>query len=68
MPKKKTASHYVRQRQDFFQQHPNSKVLIGLLIIAFSVYVAVQFQNIQKQQYIMLQLLEEGIDPSYADL
>ena len=68
MPKKKAVSHYVRQRDDFFQQHPNSKILIGLLIIAFTVYVAVQFQNIQKRQYVMLQLLEEGIDPSYADL
>ncbi len=70
MPKKKSPSKssYVMQRDQFYQKHRYAQYLLGTLAIAFAIWLGVQVRNIRATQYIMLQLVEEGIDPNSIDL
>lgn len=75
MPKKKTTSkksgpkppkslyhHYRHQRNSFFESHPNSRLLLGLLVVAFALFVAQYYWNFQLQTAIGMVLAEEGIN------
>ncbi len=71
MPKKKKAAkssklqNYLKQRDHFYQKHPRSKILLGILIVAISVFVGSQYRNLKAKEFVSQYLWEiEGIEPS----
>lgn len=35
--------HYVAQREDFFNNHPNARILLGIFIVMVALYIGVSF-------------------------
>ena len=61
--KKNFLGQYVHQREDFFGKHKSSRILIGVFIVAFAVYLGVLIRNARAQVAVSNVLIQEGIDP-----
>jgi len=75
MPKKKKAAKssklqtYLKQRDHFYQKHPRSRILIGILIVAISVFVGSQYRNLKAKEFVSQYLWEvEEIEPTLEHL
>lgn len=64
--KKSFWGNYIAQREQFYQTHPYSRFLIGLLIISFAVAVGMCIHD-WKEVYVGLALDAEGIDYPYVE-
>lgn len=59
-------SEYIKQREEFYQKHPHSRMLLGILIVAFAMAIGVLYYN-KNQVYVGLSLDEQGINYPYVE-
>lgn len=57
---------YKAEREQFFVNHPNSRVIIGIFIVSVSVLIGSFIIRASNMAKVESTLIREGIPPSYA--
>ena len=52
---------YLHQRDHFFENHPSARILLGLFIVAFAIFIGKYYYNLKLQVALGDFLGQEGI-------
>jgi len=61
------ASRYHSERDQFFVDHPNGKLLLAVFIIATAVFIGMYYRNTVEKQYVNQEYVRMDLPPAYGN-